>query len=86
MAVGSENIEYGYNAQGQYVAKAVGSKKINYGYNAKGQYVPVSIGKASSEAILKTKSSAKTKNLFPDYNPKTKKWNHQRFNKGYFSL
>lgn len=38
------NIEYGYNAKGEYAPKSVNGKKIEYGYNAHGDYVQKSIG------------------------------------------
>lgn len=44
-SVFSGNIQYGYNAKGEYVQKSIGGQKIDYGYNAKGQYVPKSYGK-----------------------------------------
>ena len=37
------NIQYGYNAQGDYVPTSIGGSRINYGYNAQGDYVPVDI-------------------------------------------
>ena len=40
----AQDIEYGYNMQGQYVPVAIGGEKIEYGYNMQGQYVPVAIG------------------------------------------
>ena len=42
--VQAQDIEYGYNMQGQYVPIAIGGEKIEYGYNMQGQYVPVAIG------------------------------------------
>lgn len=38
------SIDYGYNAQGNYVPKSIGGNQIQYGYNAHGDYVPKSIG------------------------------------------
>lgn len=43
------NINYGYNAHGQYVPKTYGSSSINYGYNAHGKYVPKSVGNQKIE-------------------------------------
>ncbi len=43
-AVNATDIQYGYNAQGDYVPMSVGNNTINYGYNAQGDYVPMSIG------------------------------------------
>ncbi|MCM1003579.1 MAG: hypothetical protein NC408_04485 [Candidatus Gastranaerophilales bacterium] len=40
----ADNINYGYNSQGQYVPISVGNQRINYGYNAQGNYVPTSVG------------------------------------------
>ena len=40
----SQDVEYGYNMQGQYVPVAIGGERIEYGYNMQGQYVPVAIG------------------------------------------
>lgn len=40
----AENIQYGYNANGEYVPVSVGNKKVEYSYNARGEYKPSSIG------------------------------------------
>lgn len=42
--VQAQNVEYGYNMQGQYVPIAIGEEEIEYGYNMQGQYVPVAVG------------------------------------------
>lgn len=39
-----QRIEYGYNAQGNYVPMYIGGQKIHYGYNSYGEFVPLSIG------------------------------------------
>ena len=33
------SIDYGYNAQGNYVPKSIGGNQIQYGYNAHGDYL-----------------------------------------------
>ena len=38
------DIDYGYNAVGDYVPTSVGNQRIQYGYNATGDYVPMSVG------------------------------------------
>ena len=40
----ADNIQYGYNAQGDYVPTSVGGNRIQYGYNAQGDYVPTGYG------------------------------------------
>lgn len=37
-------IQYGYNAQGDYVPMSVGGQRIHYGYNPYGDFVPMYIG------------------------------------------
>ena len=44
LAVQAGNINYGYNAQGDYVPTSIKGERIQYGYNARGDYVPTSIG------------------------------------------
>jgi len=41
------DIQYGYNAHGNYVPVKIDGENIDYGYNAKGDYVPVKIGNKS---------------------------------------
>ena len=38
------NIEYGYNANGDYVPTKINGKRVDYGYNANGDYVPTKVG------------------------------------------
>ena len=38
------DINYGYNAHGDYVPTSYGGQQIQYGYNAHGDYVQTSIG------------------------------------------
>ena len=38
------DIEYGYNAYGDYVPMSVDGEDVRYGYNAYGDYVPMGIG------------------------------------------
>lgn len=38
------DIDYGFNANGDYVPTSIGGQSIDYGYNAVGDYVPLSIG------------------------------------------
>lgn len=38
------DIDYGYNAVGDYVPTSFGNQRIQYGYNAMGDYVPMSVG------------------------------------------
>ena len=86
MQIGDDSVQYGYNAQGDYVPTAVGNAKIDYGYNAQGNYVPTSVGvskniisvlgAALSGSTPSAASSASDGTLFPNYNSKTKKWNH----------
>ena len=38
------DVNYGYNAHGQYVPTSYGNQQVQYGYNAHGQYVPTSYG------------------------------------------
>ena len=40
----ADNIQYGYNAQGDYVPTSINGKRVQYGYNAQGDYVPTSVG------------------------------------------
>lgn len=40
----NRQIEYGYNAKGDFVPTDIGGQHIEYGYNAKGQYVPMWYG------------------------------------------
>ncbi|MCD7779813.1 MAG: hypothetical protein LUH05_03995 [Candidatus Gastranaerophilales bacterium] len=40
----ADNIQYGYNAVGEYVPVKIGNDRVKYGYNAVGDYVPTSIG------------------------------------------
>ena len=41
----ADSVQYGYNAQGNYVPTSIGGNRIQYGYNAQGNYVPTSIGR-----------------------------------------
>ena len=38
------SIQYGYNANGDYVPISINGQRVQYGYNAHGDYVPTSIG------------------------------------------
>lgn len=38
------DIDYGYNAIGDFVPTSVDNQRIQYGYNAVGDYVPMSVG------------------------------------------
>ena len=44
ICVFAADVNYGYNAHGNYVPTSYGSDRINYGYNAHGEYVPKSVG------------------------------------------
>lgn len=39
-----QQIQYGYNAQGNFVPVSVGGQRIHYGYNPYGEFVPKYIG------------------------------------------
>ena len=43
-AVRAGNIQYGYNARGEWVPVSVDGERIEYGYNARGDYVPTAVG------------------------------------------
>ena len=38
------NIQYGFNAQGDYVPQSIGDQRVQYGFNSQGNYVPQSVG------------------------------------------
>ena len=40
----ARNIQYGYNARGEYVPIQIDGEMVQYGYNPRGEYVPTSIG------------------------------------------
>lgn len=41
----SPDVDYGYNAVGDYVPMSVGGMDIDYGYNAVGDYAPTAVGR-----------------------------------------
>ena len=44
LSVLAGSIQYGYNANGDYVPTSINGQRVQYGYNANGNYVPTSIG------------------------------------------